>query len=142
MSESENQRQELITWLNDQPDKNKALLPQNLSNEILDILVDDTKEMYSNKNEVDMKAGATITFTTLLLKSQIEQSTSLDIEPEQLGQYIACYAQALNLEGLRRKGVLSYSPEPTLENIFEDEKREFELTELGRQLEKELVTPH
>ena len=126
-------------WVKNSRNPKTALLPQNLNQQLLDILTEDTKSMASEAQVKRPEAGHFITLSTLLLKAQAAASNKLDIKESELRKSISRYAHAVNLEAVERKGVVKeIKPEFSLENIFDESiEWDFKLTKLGESLVSE-----
>ncbi len=124
-------RKRLYRWIEAYPDRRASLLPQNLPDELLELLVDDSK-----------RTGEHISCATLLMKSHVEDCQSLVCREEELTRSIHNYVHALRLEQLQRRNILRYEPSATLDNVLAEEPFHYELTDYGRSIDsKELSLP-
>lgn len=131
--------QMLADWVKQHPRPREALLPQNLSQALLDILVTDTKEMIDQAGESRPQANPIITAACLLLLAQVQDTKKVQVSEQALSQAIFRLTHAIHLESLRRRGVIkALHPEFQLTNIFDEQTRyNFEITELGKQMQRE-----
>lgn len=130
-------------WIRQHRRPREALLPQNMGQNLIDILVADTEDMIEQAASQSPKASQYITAATLLLLGQIRNNSKIQITKSELSQAISRMTHAVHLENLRRRGIIkNLEPEFSLDNIFHEETRyHYELTELGKQVTRESRGP-
>lgn len=135
--------QVLTDWVAQHPRPREALLPQNMGQNILDILIADTQDMIKEAETTRPQAQRYITAATLLLKAQIENTQSLDIRETELTKAVSRLTHGVHLENMRRKGLIKeLQPEFSLDNIFDPATRyHFQLTELGQRATQDSINP-
>ena len=106
----------------------KGLLPQNLSDEWLDVLSGEAHEYISKMNneslpsEEEASTSALFIAVVAILNHQHGNKGSFEIAPEELMRCIQNYIVALSTEEISRKTDVKVEP-PTLKNIFRDDRR-------------------
>ncbi|MFW7379937.1 MAG: hypothetical protein ACOH5I_14080 [Oligoflexus sp.] len=126
-------------WVQQNRNPKTALLPQNMGQNMIDILVADTEGMIEEAATQTPNAQRYITAVTLMLLAQIENTNKLQISETRLSQAIARMTRAVHLESLRRRGVIKdLRPDFHLDHIFDNQVQyQFELTELGKRMRQE-----
>lgn len=135
--------QTIIAYVSQHPRPQQALLPEEMSQGILDLLVEDTRHMAADAIEKEPRAGRYITLALLLLRSHTFKTKKIDITEEELRRSLSRYTQAIYLESMKRQGLIKeIHPELNTAYIFEGkEKLSFQLTELGKRVSKETMNP-
>ncbi len=130
----------LKDWVSNHPKGSLSLLPQNLGRGILDALTAESAEMLARNIKLNQRPEATPYVTTACLMLLAGSQPELTIHEASLSQAIGAYVRALHLESMHRKGVIkNLRPEFSQDNIFDPQVHfHFELTELGRTLEKQI----
>ncbi len=102
----------------------KGLLPQNLTDELLDKMILEADAI--NEDETEDISPSTLLISVLYLEggSKISKKMEIKIDPELLMEYFDLYIVLLRLEEMRRKKIISMSIEslPTLKNIFDPQR--------------------
>lgn len=109
----------------------KGLLPQNLTDELLDRMNLEGNTMDEDRIEEVPMSVVLLAVLHLISGPNISMEMEIRIEPELLMEHFYSYITLLKLEDLRRKKDIEISNEslPTLENIF-DSKRNIDITML------------
>ena len=131
--------QTIISYVQQHQRPDLALIPEHLTQGILDLLIEDTKHMAEKALEHKPNAGRYVTLAVLLLRAQISGNKRVDVSESDLKKNISRYTQLIYLENLQRQGVIkNLAPEIGGHNILENsETMSFDLTELGKRLNKE-----
>ena len=102
----------------------KGLLPQNLTDELLDKMNLEADAI--NEDKTGESPSSTLLMAVLYLVggSKISKKMEIKIDQELLMEYFDLYVLSLRFEDMRRKKVISMSIEslPTLKNIFDPER--------------------
>ena len=138
--------QTIISYVQQHTSPSRALLPSELTQGILDILIEDTKHMAAQSLERKPQAGQYITLAVLLYKAQQNETDRIDISERELKKEISAYTQAIYLENLERQGVIkNISPVFSSLNLLKAKPGlSYDLTELGKRLAKDSLDqlPH
>jgi len=100
----------------------KCLLPQNLTDELLDQLLLEADALYNDETEKLPPSTLFLAILHLTSKtSPTKKIVKIEIATETLMDYFAFYATSLKLEELRRKEAIVIAEDslPTLDNIFD-----------------------
>lgn len=107
----------------------KSLLPQNLTDELLDKMNLEADAI--NEDRTEEAAASTLLMAVLCLAngSKISKKMEIKIDSELLMEYFDLYILSLRFEDMRRKKDIDMSSEslPTLKNIF-DPARTMDIT--------------
>ncbi|NRA67589.1 MAG: hypothetical protein HRU19_24120 [Pseudobacteriovorax sp.] len=123
----------LVDYVRQHQNPDQALIPQNIPQGILDILLTDAEA-----KSQESASGNYLSTAVLLILSQKQGSSKIDVTKSTLATSISHYTQAIYLESLQRKGIIKdLLPERNLENILDRVKASYGLTELGKRLVKE-----
>lgn len=107
----------------------KGLLPQNLTDELLDRMNLEGNAMDEDRTEETPMSVVLLAVLHLISGSKISEEMKIEIDPELLMEHFYSYIALLKIEDMRRKKDIEISNEslPTLENIF-DSKRNIDIT--------------
>ncbi|SMF36342.1 hypothetical protein [Pseudobacteriovorax antillogorgiicola] len=135
--------QSIISYLQQHNRPDLALMPDQISQGVLDILIEDTRHMAEAALESRPRAGRYITLAVLLLHSKLKGQSSIQMTESELQKSISRYTQAIYLENLSRQGIIkNLRPAVSQDNVFDPNIRpEYDLTELGKQVAKESLQP-
>jgi len=113
----------ILEDLLEQIEKNgiKCLLPQNLSVQILNKMLEEAEALDNRTTEETPSSLLLIAVLHLHHGGKLGNTTEIQIAPEKLMDYFSYYITSLRLEGLKREGLVDFteSSNPTLENIFD-----------------------
>jgi len=109
----------------------KGLLPQNLTNDLLDRMILEGNTLDEDRTEETPMSVVLLAILHLISGPKISKKMEIRIDPELLMEHFDSYIALLKIEDLRRKKDIEISNEslPTLENIF-DSKRSIDITML------------
>lgn len=109
----------------------KGLLPQNLTDELLDRMNLEGNTIDEDRTEEIPMSVVLLAILHLISGPKISKNMEIRIEPELLMEHFYSYIALLKIEDMRRKKDIEVSNEslPTLENIF-DSKRSIDITVL------------
>ncbi len=107
----------------------KGLLPQNLTNELLDRMLLEVDAL--ERDETDEIPSSTLLLSILYLadpSADFNKKMEITIDPEELMEYFDLYMIAIMLEEKRRANEVKIAAAslPTIENIF-DQNRKIEI---------------
>ena len=107
----------------------KGLLPQNLTDELLDRMNLEGDAMDEARTEDTPMSVVLLAVLHLINGPKISETMEIKIDPELLMEHFYSYTALLKIEDMRRKKDIEVSNEalPTLENIF-DPKRSIDIT--------------
>lgn len=107
----------------------KGLLPQNLTDELLDRMNLEGDAMDEDRTEETPMSVVLLAVLHLINGPKISETMEIKIDPELLMEHFYSYTALLKIEDMRRKKDIEVSNEalPTLKNIF-DPKRNIDIT--------------
>ena len=135
--------QTIIAYVQQHNRPDLALMPEHISQGVLDILIEDTRGMAESASENRPTAGRYITLAVLLLRSKLDENNKIQVSENELRKSISRYTQAIYLENLSRQGVIrNLEPQCTRDNVFDVTiKPSYELTDIGKKLAQETLQP-
>lgn len=117
----------LSNWFNENDKDNNCLLPQNLSESLLEEMCKQAKVCLGQQGD----APAPLVAVGLIVS---KGKPSFEATREQLSVFVKAYSFNVVVENLRRNKLISFSTEFNTDNVLDMSfERGFELTELGRQ---------
>jgi len=110
----------------------KCLLPQNLTDELLNKMLREADAIDNNTTEETPSSTLLMAILQLKSKSIIKIDMKIKMSPEELMESFSIYVTYLRMEQKRRKNEIYVTDEslPTLENIF-DENRTLDIAGIG-----------
>lgn len=124
-------KEQINRWISDYSKPYESLLPQNLSDSILNLILDEVNVESNDDGKKVLLNSELLAYVVLILSSHVNGVVSFSINEKDLVTNISCYAHCLHLESMQRNKKLTYSPKFCLDSILTKENYQLQFTDSG-----------